>query len=745
MAEVLAARDAGRLTDFARAFKAAARAVVLYPDAHPAIATTLSRLVQITAPPLLAAPLRIEVSARTLTVGGAAMPKPDAAVTELAGLLHAHLIGELTVNPGGDIAAWRQFLRLLSRPADEVRAEGGIARLWTTMAGRHVELREVDYAEVLRERARGADASWDQVIANCLTGKVFDIPENLLQSLLEGSIDSETLMQVFTQLDEAVQASGGNAGARAAALMRLLKGLVSAVHDRAPQHEERVMRDLAMALGHASPELLVSLAAQARAQSDAGSPIVSHVMGHMPDGTIASFVAREAIEAGAPIERVAQAFHALVVDGDRRERLVNMAHDTAIVSGAEGDAFEASWKTIAEKLLSGYSDEPFVSEQYAQQLTTVRAEAVDVEQISDDPPERLTAWLGTVATSELRRLDLSLVLDLMRIEQDLTRRTALMDPVVSLIDDLLLVGDFEAADIVLGVLGEDARRHEQPERQALAQATLERLITPATMRHFVAHLATLDDTQFARVKGICLSLGERFVRPLAEALSVEERTRTRERLSDILLGFGSVGRAEIEQLKSSANPAVRRTAIYLLREFGGSDALPDLTELLDDAEPGVQRDAVRAILQIGTDQGYRVLEQALETGTAQSREAIMQALASQRDERAAPLLTYILDHVSHAGALGWVYLRALDLLGQLRDAEAIPALEAALYRGEWWAPRRTAAIRTAAAGALARIGTADAVAALVKASREGSRGVRTAARTQLDAIANGRTAGGRTS
>lgn len=744
MAEVLAARDAGRLTDFARAFKAAARAVVLYPDAHPAIATTLSRLTQLTSPPVLTSPFCVEVSARTLTMGGAAMPKPDAAVSELAALLHTHLIGELRINPGGDITAWRTFLRLLGRPPDEVRAEGGVARLWTTMAGRHVEVREIDYAEALRERVQGAEASWEQVIANCLTGKVFDIPEALLQSLLDGSIDSETLTQVFQQLDDAVEGAGGNAGARAAALIRLLRGLVSAVRDRAPQHEERVMRDLAMALGHAAPELLVSLVAQGREQSAAGSPIIDNVVGRMPDGTIASFVARQ-IDAGEPIDRVAQAFHSLVVDGDRRERLVTMAHDTAIVSGAEGDAFEQSWTEIAGRLLSQYSDEPFVSEQYAQQLTTVRAEAVDVEQTSDDPPERLTAWLGTVATNELRRLDLSLVLDLLRLEQDLTRREALMHPVVSLIDDLLLVGDFDAAEVVLGVLGEEAKRHDQPERQHLARATIERLITPATMRHFVAHLATLDDTQFARVKSICLSLGERFVRPLAEALSLEERTRTRERLSEILVGFGSVGRAEIEQLKSSANPAVRRTAIYLLRNFGGSEALPDLTELLDDAEPGVQRDAVRAILQIGSDQGYRVLEQALETGTPQSRESIMQALASQRDERAAPLLAYILEHVSHAGALGWVYLRALDLLGQLRDAEAIPALEAALYKGEWWAPRRSATLRGTAAAALARIGTAEAVAALVKASQQGTRGVRAAARTQLDAIANGRTAGGRTS
>ena len=278
MAEVLAARDAGRLTDFARAFKAAARAVVLYPDAHPAITTTLGRLVQLTAPPLLTAPLTLEVTAHSLTVGGATIARPDASITELAALLHVHLIGELTVNPGGDLTAWRHFLLLLGRPADEVRAEGGVARLWTMMEGRHVELREIDYAEVLRERAAGNEASWQQVIANCLTGKAFDIPEALLQSLLDGGVDNETLTEVFQELDRAVEAAGGNVGARAAALVRLLRGIVNAVHDRAPQHDERVMRDLAMALGHATPELLLSVMAQGREPATSGAPVVDAVV-----------------------------------------------------------------------------------------------------------------------------------------------------------------------------------------------------------------------------------------------------------------------------------------------------------------------------------------------------------------------------------------------------------------------------------------------------------------------------------
>jgi HEAT repeat protein len=229
---------------------------------------------------------------------------------------------------------------------------------------------------------------------------------------------------------------------------------------------------------------------------------------------------------------------------------------------------------------------------------------------------------------------------------------------------------------------------------------------------------------------MCVSLGEVLIRPLAEALSTEERVRTRERMTAILVGFGAVGRRTAERLKNSPNAAVRRTAILLLREFGGTEALPDLTELLNDSEPRVQREAVRAIVNIGTTRAFQVLGQALERGTAQSREAIMQAASLVRDERATPLFAYMLRHIDHR-RLTSTYLHAVESLGTLKDPEAVAPLKEALYKGEWWAPRRTASLRNAAALALSRIGTPEARTALEEAAALGPRGTRAAARTQL--------------
>src|SRR5262245_22533891 len=121
-----------RVTEFARACKAAARAVALYPPAHPAISTTLARIVDHTSQVSLRQPLRFTVLPDTLLLEGQPPGRVDHAVGELASLLHDHLVGEITIHPGGDVDAWRNFLLLLARAPESVRTDGGIARLWTT-------------------------------------------------------------------------------------------------------------------------------------------------------------------------------------------------------------------------------------------------------------------------------------------------------------------------------------------------------------------------------------------------------------------------------------------------------------------------------------------------------------------------------------------------------------------------------------------------------------------------------------
>jgi HEAT repeat protein len=218
------------------------------------------------------------------------------------------------------------------------------------------------------------------------------------------------------------------------------------------------------------------------------------------------------------------------------------------------------------------------------------------------------------------------------------------------------------------------------------------------------------------------------IAPLGEALAVEENNRAIRRLRELLLSFGAAGRQSVEKLRTSPNPAVRRMAIDLLRVFGGREALPELASMLGDADPQVQREAIRAIVQIGTDEAFAVLERAIVTSSA-ARDTILQQLIGLRDDKAIPLLCHVLNHTAPRGRLAGVHAQIIEALGGLSPHPASTlTLRTVLFRGEWWAPFRTAALRHAAAGALRRIGSAETLAVIDEAIRRGNRGVRKVAR-----------------
>jgi uncharacterized protein YjgD (DUF1641 family) len=604
--------------------------------------------------------------------------------------------------------------------------------LWATTAGDHVELREIDYAEVLREKRGGDPAMWEQIIANCLIGDTtLDLDEEEARILLDIASDATRLGDLFADL-EARAAADQTPGARARAVLRLLREIVKAAKRSQPEGVDGILRNMASAVGRASPEMMVQLLTQTEETMPDAAGIVDAVVTRMNDKTIAGFIARNADADATSIDRVAQAFHTLVREDDQRQRLISLAHEEAAASPfGSTEGFEDAWNALAEKLLTSYSDKPYVSNSYARELSGSRTLAVTIDQVKDDPPERLKAWLGSVATSELRRLDLTLLLDLLTLERDDDRWGTLMPPVIALLDDLLLVGDFDAVASLTERLTASTAPEVSPARRDKAKHAIETLASGSLVRHLTTHLGTVDDAQFDRVKTMCQSLGEGLVPSIAETLSADINERARDRLTGILVAFGPAGRRQVERLKGSANPAVRRTAINLLRELGGQEALPELTELLDDRSAQIQREAVRAILNIGTDGAYEVLQRALMSGSEQSRGSIMKALAAAKDERAAPMLSYIINHVDHKGPYQPLYVSAIEALGALKDPQAVAALKDALYRGEWWAPRRTEALRAAAATALARIGSPDAQDVLQQGLSSGPRGVRNAVRPHV--------------
>jgi hypothetical protein len=95
--ELLPPEQAQRLTEFARACKAAARVVALYPATHPVIRLSLERVAEAGQRLRAGGSAALTVLPDGLLLDTRAMQKPDASLGELAELLHGHLIGELTL------------------------------------------------------------------------------------------------------------------------------------------------------------------------------------------------------------------------------------------------------------------------------------------------------------------------------------------------------------------------------------------------------------------------------------------------------------------------------------------------------------------------------------------------------------------------------------------------------------------------------------------------------------------------
>jgi HEAT repeat protein len=717
------------LAEFARACKAAARAVSLYPGAHPAIGVSLSRLVAAVQRLSGSGETVLVVHPTTLMIEDRAPVRPDASIGELAELLHGRLIGTLRVDAGASADDWRALLLLLAHPLEELLADGGIHQAWTATGRGHFDIQEIDYAEVLRERRGSLGADWDRVLANCLKGESVELDDAVVNSLLEAVESSEKFGELLDRLNDRAETEGSSVSARIGALMHLLRATVASVEVRKPGGTDEALTTVARATPHLSPDMLIGLLTNRMAAKPEDAAIAKGVVDRIDDGTIASIVARSVASERGASDRLAQVFEALAPDPDKKGPLLEQARTEAEQTEFGSDPrFPEVWQSAVTIL--NYSDKSYVSSEYARELSSARSQAVEVERLADDPPERIAAWLASVAEASVRELDLLLTLDLMRVETDPDNWAGVANLSVREIERRALLGDIAGAQRLTTAVAEKAGGAEGKLRDA-ATSALDTLARSTLVRHVIGHFRKANDADVTALTRLCQTIGPRLVLPFAEALSTEDHTHTIRRIRELLISFGAEGRRAVEPLKNSTKPAVRRTAVDLLRIFGGNDALKELTPLLNDADPQVQRDAVRAIVQIGTLEAFAVIDRGCEANDA-ARELIVREVIGMRDSRAVPSLSAVLKTTSPRGTLAILHEAIIEALAGLgAHADSTAALRGALDRGDWWAPRRTAVLRKAAAAALKRIGSPETLEALEDATRSGTRGVRAAARLAL--------------
>src|SRR5688572_1861287 len=253
--EPLSPDVAARLAEFAKACKAATRIVSMYPPTHPAIQAALARISEASQQATYNGPFTITVLPDTLLVGGRGFAKPEQSATELAVLLHQQLIIEMTLFDRLDNDAWHAFLTLLAKSPEDARAVGGVAKAWEETGNKAIQLSEIDYAEVLRERAGGGDsATWDRILAALKeekkersgdgdgeTGGGGGGGGDSMQNMLAITGDPQRLAQFAQRLQDLGKASGDDSLQQRKSLLEMMHGLANFAAERKPEELDKVL------------------------------------------------------------------------------------------------------------------------------------------------------------------------------------------------------------------------------------------------------------------------------------------------------------------------------------------------------------------------------------------------------------------------------------------------------------------------------------------------------------------------
>ena len=184
----------------------------------------------------MAAPLRITVLPGGLLLDERAPARADAAIAELAELLHGHVIGALTVNAGGDVEAWRNFLLLLGRSPDAVRAEGGIAR----RLGDHRGPAPRAARNRLRAGAARRIGRQARLLGTRSSPTVFRVTPSIStrrpsSRSSRSRVDSDKLAELMVELETRAVAEGGTGGESRGAAPHAPRHRRSRVQERARQ------------------------------------------------------------------------------------------------------------------------------------------------------------------------------------------------------------------------------------------------------------------------------------------------------------------------------------------------------------------------------------------------------------------------------------------------------------------------------------------------------------------------------
>ena len=707
----------------ARALLIATRNWSLYPPEHPTVGQSVARLVDAVRKSSLGAVFSLGITPDTLLVEGAPADQNQAGIAEAAAMLHDRDLLQITFLGDPSEAALHAFLRILTLDPAERRHRGGPARIWQTEGDPCLALEQIDYQKVLArnegdtpEPARRDDL-WKAIIMSIAGGQKAVFDERAQQRLLQIAGSPLDIGDLATAVMAPKCTHDGSPmiTSQAATVLAAFRHLTGIVSVMSPDRLSEVMSNLATAAVQLDPHVIMQLM-QSEDDPAGGVAVVSGMAAAFDDTKVAQLLATALALDGRASDRLATIFNTIAPDEDRKRRVLTLTrHLVSETDFGRAGQFQALW-TSMEELLISYNDKPFVSEAYRTALDGVGGRA-DKMAVVDLPPE-LPDWMESLGQANVRKLSVTMLIDLLTIERDAKRAGEIADDMVALSEDLLMSGAYDDAKAVIAALA--ARAASKEVGRDDARHALDQLGGSLAMRETAALIGDIDEG-WTTVADIFRTVGVSTVEALKPVIMVETETIASKRAEDLITGFGAAAVTRLASLAADSRWFVQTAGAKLLGRTRSPAAVPLLQPLLRKADARVARVAIGALGGIDDPSAARAIHTVLRSATGPLRRAVIEALVADRDPRVVPMLIRIVDESQPLGKDHDVVVETLSAFGRVGTDRGITTIVSTISRRGWFGRKKLHALKVAGVEALGRIDSPAAAAALEGAARTGDR------------------------
>jgi HEAT repeat protein len=314
--------------------------------------------------------------------------------------------------------------------------------------------------------------------------------------------------------------------------------------------------------------------------------------------------------------------------------------------------------------------------------------------------------------------------DLLELESEPTRRWVALDQIGRRVSDMTPEWLADCADVVHAVRG--LAFGPPPLVQHVVEAARKALeaIASSLVACYRREFHALTDAHREAIASALQALGRDGVESLVRGLETEEDWEIRK---TFLVFLTTRGREAVPALlRRLGDPSwyLVRNALVILGDIGDPATVPALGGSLEHADARVKRDAVVALGKIGGARAVELLQERLDDEDV--AEVAARALAALDRPGTVGALLRKTAAVDLFGRGHRRIAEAISALAALGADESVPRLHEILKRRLWLPPSAGDDVRIAAARALRRIGTSDALQAVSDGTRLWRRPVREA-------------------